>query len=548
MSATLEAAIHYAEKLLWSVIPISPGSKIPPKDFPVVQYRNRIASREEIEGWWRKNPSYNVGIVTGKLSGILAIDHDLYKPEYSEEEALKYIPDNIITPTASTPRGGQHQLFRFPDKPISIGTAFIPGMDFRGEGGYIVAPPSTNGNGNGYEWIIRPDEIELATVPEPLLKKILLYARKGFSKAPPENHRKPQDTTETTKIFTEGRRDEDLFHHAYVLFKGGMERENIAQAIEFIANNCIPPFPISEALRKVESAFQRFSQRNDGGCRNIAGEIEEWVKTTEGNFKTTESHKELQITTKDHKKAAMMAFLRLKERGIIEKVGNIHGCYRRIDTTVEYMDFASADLENYVPLKLPLGIHTKTKFFPKGVIVIAGVSGKGKTLFCHNAIAENMGNFPIFYFNSEMGPEALKKKLSYFPIEMDVWKKHMKAIAQWDFNNIADKIQPDAFNVIDYLEPEGEKPFNIHGVISSIIKRLNQGMALIAIQKKPDAKLGVGGIYSIKAATLALALDWGKIEVIKNRFREEDSFPSSDKINFEVHKGYQFVKQGNWYK
>jgi len=206
------------------------------------------------------------------------------------------------------------------------------------------------------------------------------------------------------------------------------------------------------------------------------------------------------------------------------------------------------DLENSIDLRLPLGIHSKTKLFPKAVIVIAGVSGMGKTLFALNTIADNMGRFPIFYFNSEMGPEALKMKLSYFPIPISDWAKHMKVVDQWDFNSIADKIQPDAFNVVDYLEPEGEKAFNIHGVISAIIRRLNKGTALIAIQKKPGATMGTGGVYSIKAATMALALDWGKIEVVKNRFREEDPFPSLNKINFEVHQGHKFEKLGTWYK
>ena len=68
------------------------------------------------------------------------------------------------------------------------------------------------------------------------------------------------------------------------------------------------------------------------------------------------------------------------------------------------------------------------------------------------------------------------------------------------------------------------------------------------IQKKPDATMGTGGIYSIKAATLALALEWGKIEIVKNRFREADMQPALMKINFEVHQGYKFVKVGNWYK
>jgi len=238
----------------------------------------------------------------------------------------------------------------------------------------------------------------------------------------------------------------------------------------------------------------------------------------------------------------------LSKQGIIEKHGQKDGIYRRIDREIEFMDFANADIENTVDLHLPLGLHAKTSIYPKGVIVGAGVSGMGKTLFAFNTIAENRGRFPIFYFNSEMGPEALKKKLSHFPIPMSEWVQSMKVIDQWDFNNIADKIQPDAFNVIDYLEPDGDKPYNIHSVISAIIRRLNKGTALIMIQKKPGATMGTGGIYSIKAATLAFSLDWGRLEIVKNRFRESDAMPLLNKINFEVHQGYKFVNQGGWYK
>jgi hypothetical protein len=214
---------------------------------------------------------------------------------------------------------------------------------------------------------------------------------------------------------------------------------------------------------------------------------------------------------------------------------------------MEFMDFANANPENTVDLHLPLDLHKKTRIFPKTAIVIAGVSGMGKTIFALNTIADNMGRFPIYYFNSEMGPEALKHKLSHFSIPISEWEKHMKVVDNWDFNDIADKIQPDALNVIDYLEPEGDKSFNIHGVISAIIRRLKKGTALINIQKKPGVSMGTGGIYSIKAATLALALEWGKLEIIKNRFRESDPTPSMNKINFEVHHGYKLVKQGVWY-
>ena len=101
--------------------------------------------------------------------------------------------------------------------------------------------------------------------------------------------------------------------------------------------------------------------------------------------------------------------------------------------------------------------------------------------------------------------------------------------------------------MIDYLEPEGEKSFNIHGVIVDIINRLEKGIAFITIQKKPGVDFGTGGIYSVKAASLAINLEWGNIKIYKNRFREEDDRPNFDTIDFEIVNGSEIVPVGDWY-
>jgi len=532
VNSILEAALDYTHRG-FSPFPVGPDKK---PLVPWTRFQTEQITEGEIHQLWAKWPAAMIGIPTGEQYGILVIDCDTPKGYETVQELL---PDSLVMPVARTPRGGWHLWFKYPPgSNITIGAGLMPGVDFRGTGGYIIAPPSVNGNGRAYRWEhgLALGEVEPSTVPDALLKKISLYIGAGGGR--------PQETTKDHKYFHEGRRDEDLFRVANSLVITGCELPFIEQALKTLALNCIPPFSQKDAHAKIESAMKRAERRE----RNITAEIEEWVMTTEGHFKTTESHKELQMTTREEKKAAMMAFLRLKERGIIEKVGNAHGVYRRIDTNIEYMDFENADPGNTVDLSLPLGLHGKTKVFPKGAIVFAGVSGMGKTLMALNTIYDNRGKFPIFYFNSEMGPEALKKKLSYFPIRISEWVKAMKVVDGWDFHSIADKVQPDAFNVIDYLEPEGDKPYNIHGVISDIIRRLNKGTAIICVQKKPEAKMGTGGIYSIKAATFALALDWGKIEIVKNRFREEDPMPSLNKINFEVHRGWQIVPLGQWYK
>lgn len=548
MQNNLEAALKYAEKG-FSIIPIKPDID-PVKNKalknPYIEswkeYQTKKATVAEIKEWWRRWPRAMIGLVTGKFSQILVIDCDSLE---AYESFQKLLPDSLIAPIAKTPRGW-HFYFIYPkDGNITTGAGIMPGVDFRGQGGYIIAPPSINDAGKIYEWIegLSLDEVEPPEPPESLINLLKsFYIYKG-------NSERPQETTNDHKdhnMFEDGRRDNDLFHTANCLVKGGMPESEIFQVLE----NLIISWGEKPSRKWIETKIISALKRDEARERNISDEVREWVLTTSGHFLTTDCHKELQLTTRPAMKAANMALLRLCEGAppVLEKYGQRRGCYRCVDRNIEFMDFENADIENSIDLFLPLGLHNKTKIFPKGIIVIAGVSGMGKTLFAFNSIAENMGRFPIFYFNSEMGPEALKQKLSNFPIPITDWVKNMKVIDQWDFYNIADKIQPDAFNVIDYLEPEGDKPFNIHGIISAIIRRLNKGTALITIQKKPDAKMGTGGIYSIKAATLALALDWGKIEIVKNRFREADPMPNAAKINFEVHQGYKFVKKGDWYK
>ena len=121
-----------------------------------------------IRGWWERWPDANVGIATG--GGLVVIDVD---PRHGGDDGLVdlrarlgELPDTVECLTGS---GGRHIYVSVGEGVTvrnSAGT-LAPGVDIRGEGGYVVAAPSVHTSGRSYAWEAssRPDEVEVAPMP-----------------------------------------------------------------------------------------------------------------------------------------------------------------------------------------------------------------------------------------------------------------------------------------------------------------------------------------------------------------------------------------------
>lgn len=113
---------------------------------------------KKIQGWWRRWRSANVGIATGAASGIVVIDVDL--PTGFDSLARLIEADLPGTLTGFTGGGGVHLVYGSSDEGLgnSVGRlpgvqGELPGIDLRGNGGYIVGPPSIHRSGGHYEWL-----------------------------------------------------------------------------------------------------------------------------------------------------------------------------------------------------------------------------------------------------------------------------------------------------------------------------------------------------------------------------------------------------------
>lgn len=172
----LEKALEY-RKRGWGVVPVDGESKSPCVAW--TQYQTQRASEKKIREWWQQFPGASVGVVTGQVSGLAALDLDFPANDATAWGVLQGQAGYSLPPTpcVHTPSGGRHFYFRHPGH-IEIGRHIkflgeYPAVDLFGKG-FLVAPPSQRKDGTCYEWDADlGTDIELAELPVWVLEHVL---------------------------------------------------------------------------------------------------------------------------------------------------------------------------------------------------------------------------------------------------------------------------------------------------------------------------------------------------------------------------------------
>jgi hypothetical protein len=213
-----------------------------------------------VEHWFTRT-GFNIGIATGAASGIVVLDID---PRHGGDESLARLETEKGKLPATwrflTGGGGEHIVFRHPSRNVPNNAGALgPGIDVRGDGGYIVAPPSVHMSGRPYAISVdhHPDDVPLADVPEPLLPMLCPPASNGHatrsSPASPEEWRR-----RIAADIAEGERNVAIAKVAGLLLGRRVDPHAVLDLmLAYNATHCRPPLPDQEVVVTVASIARR---------------------------------------------------------------------------------------------------------------------------------------------------------------------------------------------------------------------------------------------------------------------------------------------------
>lgn len=553
----------------------SPG-KHPRYDYGIIERGVLDASSEEakIRNWWAKWPKANIGIATGEKSGIVAVDID---PRHSGDESwqkLEASNGKVNTVQSLTGGGGCHYLFGYPkDTKITNGAEIgnNKGVDIRGDGGYIVGPGSDHHSGGRYEWELssHPDEIPLAPMPEWLIKICLNgNGPKQTTTSPEQPITEGRRNVALTALAGTMRRPG--MTQAAIL-AALMEENRLRckpplsdKAVERIAASVSKYPPEPDVMDGIPEEWMveeiENTDKTDKTPQTLTKLTNEQITDKTDNIDIVDIVDTTDIVDKTYTLTRGRAIWKLVDQWLAEHSGEKFDLdticrhldvkargdrhhvikklsyevshqaleksdklYRSINKEYVIIDWVNASPAPPLTIEWPYGIDDITGFgfdghviiSPGDIIVLAGVSNMGKSLWCLNLLWNNMDTYPCTLMGNEYEAGKFKRRISKMtwrdPINEDGTPK-FELIERYD--NWQDIIRPDNINIIDWINL-GENFYAIGKIIEKIKSKLRDGIAIIVLQKSEGKPLGTGGDFSQHLASLYLTIDFGRMTVVK---------------------------------
>jgi len=241
----LSAALVFAARGI-PVFPVTPHKE----PLTTHGFKDATTDSTQITTWWTRHRGAGIGVPTGASSGLVVVDLD---PRNGSEATVRDLERKHgpfpETMTSRTGGGGTHFFFRHPGGYVKGGSGKLgPGVDLKGDGGYVVVPPSSHESGGRYAWLVEHSLGDLE--PAPLPAWIL--------NTPTRTNGKPKAAGAGGLVFVEGGRNDGLASLAGSMRRRGMSEAAISAAL--LEENrivCSPPLPDDE-VRGIAQSVARY--------------------------------------------------------------------------------------------------------------------------------------------------------------------------------------------------------------------------------------------------------------------------------------------------
>ena len=291
------------------------------------------------------------------------------------------------------------------------------------------------------------------------------------------------------------------------LLKGGMSHEHILKVLIILNNKYSDDYTIEQLEEDILIHHELLLESGDyKQKRNYQQEIHNLVDFLgQGEITLNRIYDDLKLTSKEDRSSARMALNRLVAKKVLEKIDTGRtGTYRKLFCNVQETKFLTEPTGEF-DIKLPLNLNELCKLYPKNIIIVSGSKSAGKTTLLLNIALANQNKMPVVYLNSEMGDEEFTDrmlKLGCNGPEDIKFKIYNKTSDYQDMVNGQKGIY-----IIDFLEIH-DKFYEIGKPIRAIHEKLQDGIAIVAIQMRAGASIGRGGDFSKEKARLYLAMDY----------------------------------------
>jgi hypothetical protein len=220
---------------------------------------------EQIRAWWGRWPTANIAVATGQTSGFFVLDVD---PGHGGDESLQALeaehgrlPHTVRSLTGG---GGEHILFEHVPGLRNSAGRIAPGIDVRGDGGYVVAPPSMHISGRRYAWNVdhHPLDVPIAQAPSWLIGLTQQPGtNSGETTSPARSERWIQAISQNC---CESRRNDTLARLAGHLLRRYVDPYVVLELARlWNRGRCQPPLDDAEVMRTVNSICLREAQRQE---------------------------------------------------------------------------------------------------------------------------------------------------------------------------------------------------------------------------------------------------------------------------------------------